>query len=135
MGAVVSHSQGDAITIHGGPTLSGTAYQVMPDRIEMGTVACAAAMTDGEILLRHGCLDLLGAAAPVLIEAGVDLRQTAEGVIVRQSSTGLIGVDFQTRPYPGFATDLQAPVMALLSTAVGASMVRNDIRASLSPRR
>jgi UDP-N-acetylglucosamine 1-carboxyvinyltransferase len=127
MGALVSHSQGDAITIQGGPPLSGTAYQVMPDRIEMGTVACAAAMTDGEILLRHGRLDLLGAAAPVLIEAGVDLHQTAEGVIARRSSTGLIGVDFQTRPYPGFATDLQAPVMALLSTAVGASMVTETI--------
>jgi UDP-N-acetylglucosamine 1-carboxyvinyltransferase len=71
MGAVVSHTQSDAITIHGGPILSGTAYQVMPDRIEMGTIACAAAMTDGEIVLRDGCLDLLGAAAPVLIEAGV----------------------------------------------------------------
>jgi UDP-N-acetylglucosamine 1-carboxyvinyltransferase len=127
MGAVVSHTQSDAITIHGGPILSGTAYQVMPDRIEMGTIACAAAMTDGEIVLRDGRLDLLGAAAPVLIEAGVDLRQTAEGVIARRSSTGLIGVDFQTRPYPGFATDLQAPVMALLSTAVGVSMVTETI--------
>lgn len=100
MGAVVSHIGGNAITIQGGPTLLGTAYQVMPDRIEMGTVACAAAMTDGEILLRHGRLDLLGVAASVLIEAGVDLRQTAEGVIARRSSTELTGVDFQTRPYP-----------------------------------
>jgi UDP-N-acetylglucosamine 1-carboxyvinyltransferase len=93
MGARVDHRQGDtAITIHGGPILSGAAYQVMPDRIEMGTVACAAAMTDGEILLRHGRIDLLGAAAPALIEAGVDLRQTAEGVVARRSSTGLTGV-------------------------------------------
>jgi UDP-N-acetylglucosamine 1-carboxyvinyltransferase len=127
MGAVVSDTQGDAITIQGGPTVSGTAHRVMPDRVEMGTVACAAAMTDGEILLRDGRLDLLGAAAPVLTEAGVDLRQTAEGAIARRSSTGLIGVDFQTRPYPGFATDLQAPVMALLSTAVGASLVTETI--------
>ena len=127
MGAVVSHRQGDAITIQGGASLSGTAHQVVPDRIEMGTIACAAAMTDGEILLRHGRLDLLGAAAPVLIEAGVDLRQTAEGIIARRSSTGLIGVDFQTRPYPGYATDLQAPVMSLMSNAVWSSMVTETI--------
>jgi UDP-N-acetylglucosamine 1-carboxyvinyltransferase len=79
------------------------------------------------MLLRHGRLDLLGVAAPILIEAGVDLRQTAEGVIARRSPGGLVGLDFQTRPYPGFATDLQAPVMALLSTAVGASLVTETI--------
>jgi hypothetical protein len=93
----------------------------------MGTIACAAAITNGEVLLMHGRLDLLGAAAPALIEAGVDLRQTPEGVIARRSSAVLVGIDFQTRPYPGFATDLQAPVMALLSTAVGASMVTETV--------
>jgi UDP-N-acetylglucosamine 1-carboxyvinyltransferase len=70
---------------------------------------------------------VLSAAAPALIEAGVDLRQTAEGVIARRSSAVLVGIDFQTRPYPGFATDLQAPVMAMLSTAVGASMVTETV--------
>jgi UDP-N-acetylglucosamine 1-carboxyvinyltransferase len=99
----------------------------MPDRIEMGTIACAAAITNGELLLKHGRPDLLGAAAPALIEAGVDLRQTTEGVIARRSSAVLVGIDFQTRPYPGFATDLQAPVMAMLSTAVGASMVTETV--------
>jgi UDP-N-acetylglucosamine 1-carboxyvinyltransferase len=106
---------------------SGAVYPVIPDRIEMGTIACAAAITDGEVLLRHGRLDLLGAAVPVLVEAGIDLRQTAAGVIARRSAAGLVGIDFQTRPYPGFATDLQAPVMALLSTAVGASLVTETV--------
>jgi UDP-N-acetylglucosamine 1-carboxyvinyltransferase len=127
MGAGVSGIRSDTLKVRGGLTLSGTAYPVMPDRIEMGTVACAAAITDGEVLLRHGRLDLLGAAVPALIEAGVDLGQTAEGVIAHRSSAGLVGIDFQTRPYPGFATDLQAPVMALLSTAVGASMVTETV--------
>jgi UDP-N-acetylglucosamine 1-carboxyvinyltransferase len=99
----------------------------MPDRIEMGTIACAAAITNGELLLKHGRPDLLGAAAPALIEAGVDLRQTTEGVIARRSSAVLVGIDFHTRPYPGFATDLQALVMAMLSMAIGASMVTETV--------
>jgi UDP-N-acetylglucosamine 1-carboxyvinyltransferase len=127
MGATISGLPGDTLTIQGSPGLCGGAHQVMPDRIEMGTIACAAAITDGELLLTDGRLDLLGAAAPALIEAGVDLRQTAEGVIARRSSAGLVGIDFHTRPYPGFATDLQAPVMALLSTAAGASLVTETV--------
>jgi UDP-N-acetylglucosamine 1-carboxyvinyltransferase len=127
MGARISGIQGDTLTVEGGRTLSGAAYTVMPDRIEMGTIACAAALTNGEVLLRYGRVDLLGAAAPALIEAGVDLRQTPEGVIARRSSAVLVGIDFQTRPYPGFATDLQAPVMAMLATAVGASMVTETV--------
>jgi len=113
---------------------SGAVHPVIPDRIEMGAIACAAAITDGEVLLRHGRLDLLGAAVPVLVEAGIDLRHTAAGVIARRSAAGLVCIDFQTRPYPGFATDLQAPVMALLSTAVGASWLRKRYLAALSPR-
>jgi UDP-N-acetylglucosamine 1-carboxyvinyltransferase len=100
MGAGISGIEGDTLTVEGGRSLSGAAYPVMPDRIEMGTIACAAAITNGEVLLRHGRLDLLGAAAPALMEAGVDLRQTTEGVIARRSSAGLFGIDFQTRPYP-----------------------------------
>jgi UDP-N-acetylglucosamine 1-carboxyvinyltransferase len=127
MGARISGIQGDTLTVEGGRALSSAAYRVIADRIEMGTIACAAAITNGEVLLRHGRLDLLGAAAPALIESGLDLRQTAEGVIARRSSAVLVGIDFQTRPYPGFATDLQAPVMAMLSTAVGASMVTETV--------
>jgi UDP-N-acetylglucosamine 1-carboxyvinyltransferase len=126
-GARISGIQSDTLTVEGGHDLSGAVYPVMPDRIEMGTIACAAAITNGEVLLRYGRLDLLGAAAPALSEAGVDLRQTAEGVIARRSPAGLVGIDLQTRPYPGFATDLQAPVMALLSTAGGASLVTQTI--------
>lgn len=127
MGARISGIQSDTLTVEGGRDLFGAVYPVMPDRIEMGTIACAAAITNGEVLLRHGRLDLLGAAAPALSEAGVELRQTADGVIARRSPAGLVGIDLQTRPYPGFATDLQAPVMALLSTAVGASLVTETI--------
>lgn len=127
MGARISGMGGDTLTVEGSRNLNGTSYPVIADRIEMGTLACAAAITDGEVLLRHGRLHLLGVAASILSEAGIDLRQSADGIIVRRSPAGLIGIDFQTRPYPGFATDLQAPVMALLSTAAGASLVTETI--------
>ena len=93
----------------------------------MGTIACAAAITNGEILLEHGQLDLLGAAVAVLRTAGVELRAAVNGVIARRAPTGLVATDVLTQPYPGFATDLQAPVMALLATAAGASAITETI--------
>jgi UDP-N-acetylglucosamine 1-carboxyvinyltransferase len=99
----------------------------MPDRIELGTLACAAAITDGELMLHQGRLDLLGAALPVLQAAGVELREIDGGLLARRSNAGLAGTDIVTQPYPGFATDLQAPLMALLSIAGGASAVTETI--------
>jgi UDP-N-acetylglucosamine 1-carboxyvinyltransferase len=99
----------------------------MPDRIETGTIACAAALTDGAILLRHARADLLGAAAPLLEAAGVALSPAEGGLMARRAASGLASVDIQTRPYPGFATDLQAPAMALLTVAAGASAITETI--------
>ena len=127
MGAIISGIGTDVLTIVGDAPLGGAVHSVMPDRIELGTLACAAAMTDGELLLKYGRLGLLGAAAPLLEAAGVKLCQVEDGLTARRSAVGLTGVDIVTRPYPGFATDLQAPVMALLSTAAGASMVTETI--------
>ncbi|MCC7271228.1 MAG: UDP-N-acetylglucosamine 1-carboxyvinyltransferase, partial [Alphaproteobacteria bacterium] len=115
------------LTIAGGAPLGGAVHGVMPDRIELGTLACAAAITDGELLLQEGRLDLLGAAAPLLAAAGVELRAVAGGLRARRSATGLAGVDVVTQPHPGFATDLQAPAMALLATADGASTITETI--------
>jgi len=78
-------------------------------------------------MLRHGSTGLLGSAAASLATAGVELIDTAEGVIARRAHGGLIGVDVTTGPYPEFATDLQAPTMALLATARGASTVTETI--------
>ncbi len=123
MGAVISGIGSDELTIEGGRVLGGAVHQVMPDRIELGTMACAAATTDGELLLRHGRMELLGAAAPLFGAAGVELREVADGVIARRAAGGLRGTDIVTGPYPGFATDLQSPAMALLAMAPGASAV------------
>ena len=127
MGAVISGIGTEVLTIVGDAPLSGAVHAVMPDRIEVGTLACAAAITNGELFLNHGRLDLLGAAAPLLTAAGVDLRQVEDGLVARRSVVGLAGVDIVTRPYPGFATDLQAPAMSLLSTAAGASTLTETI--------
>ncbi|HWK43315.1 MAG TPA: UDP-N-acetylglucosamine 1-carboxyvinyltransferase [Stellaceae bacterium] len=120
MGADIAGMETDVLVIHGGGPLTGAVHTVMPDRIELGTIACAAAVTDGEVFLEHARLDLLGAAGPALASAGVAFEQVETGLIARRSRAGLTGIDIQTRPYPGFATDLQSPAMAMLATASGA---------------
>ncbi|WP_159999676.1 UDP-N-acetylglucosamine 1-carboxyvinyltransferase [Roseomonas sp. 18066] len=127
MGAVIDGLDSDTLVIEGGHALRGAQHAVMPDRIELGTLACAAAATDGELLLEGGDLSALAAAGPALQAAGVELETVAEGVLARRAPTGLQGIDFRTAPYPGFATDLQSPVMALLTRARGASAVTEAI--------
>jgi UDP-N-acetylglucosamine 1-carboxyvinyltransferase len=132
MGADITGAGTDVMTITGGRPLGGAAHTVMPDRIELGTIACVAALTDGAILLQiAGSLetgtDLLGAAAPIFAAAGIALSPAEGGLMARRAPGGLDGVDIQTRPYPGFATDLQAPAMALLTTANGASAIIETI--------
>jgi UDP-N-acetylglucosamine 1-carboxyvinyltransferase len=127
MGARVSGLGTHVLTIEGGAQLGGAVHAVLPDRIEFGTLACAAALTDGELLLARGRVDLLGSAAASFDAAGVDLRATEDGVVARRARGGLIGVDLTTAPYPGFATDLQAPTMALLTSAAGTSTITETI--------
>lgn len=127
MGGQIEGIGSNVLTIVGGRPLTGAVHTVMPDRIELGTVACAAAVTDGEVVLQHARADLLGAAGPVLAAAGVELEKVEGGLVARRSPTGLTGTDLQTRPYPGFATDLQSPVMAMLATAKGASAITETI--------
>jgi UDP-N-acetylglucosamine 1-carboxyvinyltransferase len=127
MGAGIAGIGSDVLIIQGGKDLAGADYAVMPDRIELGTIACAAAVTGGEVLLRYAHAELLGAAGHAFASAGVVLEDVEDGVIARRSPTGLIGVDIQTRPYPGFATDLQSPAMAMLATASGTSAITETI--------
>ncbi|MBR0668432.1 UDP-N-acetylglucosamine 1-carboxyvinyltransferase [Roseomonas hellenica] len=127
MGAGITGLDGDLLTVQGGASLTGAVHSVMPDRIETGTLACAAAVTDGALFLEHARAELLGAGLPLLAAAGVALEETGTGLIARRASAGLIGTDFRTMPYPGFATDLQSPVMAMLATARGASAITETI--------
>lgn len=127
MGAHIEGIGTDTLVIDGGAPLGGVVHRVLPDRIEIGTIACAAAMTGGEILLGGADRRLLGAAAPALEAAGVDLVDEADGMTARRASSGLAGIDIITQPYPGVATDLQAPVMAMLTLADGASSITETI--------
>lgn len=126
MGARITGSGSGTLTIEGVEALHGTTHSVMPDRIECGTYACAAAITGGELRLIGGRADHLGAVVRTLEEAGVEVFQEDDALRVRRTGA-LRGVDIMTEPYPGFPTDMQAQFMAMLSVAEGASMVTETI--------
>ena len=126
MGARIGGIGTDRLSIDGVARLSGAEHAIVPDRIEAGTYACAAAITGGEVRLKHARLAHLAALARVLGEGGVEMAASADGVIVTRRD-GLRGADAMTEPYPGFPTDLQAQFMALMSVAEGAAMVTETI--------
>ncbi len=126
MGARIEGIGTDRLTIEGVPCLHGAAHAVIPDRIETGTFACAAAITGGSLHLKGGRMDHLGALIRTLGEAGVAITQTETGLDVKRLN-GLHGVDAMTAPYPGFPTDMQAQYMVLMSVAEGACMVTETI--------
>lgn len=126
MGARITGIGSDRLVIDGVPSLHGATHEVIADRIETGTYACAAAITGGSLHLLGGRLDHLGAVTRTLAEAGVDISETETGLMVKRSN-GLHGVDAITEPYPGFPTDMQAQFMVLMSVAEGASLVTETI--------
>ena len=126
MGAKITGIGTDRLTIDGVSTLHGAHHEVIADRIETGTYACAAAITGGELHLTGGRMDHLGAVVRTLTEAGVEITETPTGLNVKRRN-GLHGVDAITEPYPGFPTDMQAQYMVLMSVAEGASMVTETI--------
>ena len=127
MGAKIDGIGSDRLRVVGVPRLRGTSHSIIPDRIETGTYIMAAAATDGEVRLTGSRLDLVAAVARLLEGAGVEVRDTADGLVVRRRAERLEGVDIMTEPYPGFPTDLQAQVMALMTIANGASMITETI--------
>jgi UDP-N-acetylglucosamine 1-carboxyvinyltransferase len=126
MGARIEGIGSDKLTIEGVETLHGAEHAIIPDRIETGSYACAAAISGGSVFLRDARLDHLGATVRILREAGVDIVERADGLMIRRVN-GLRGADVMTEPYPGFPTDMQAQYMALMSVAEGASMVTETI--------
>ncbi len=127
MGAAIEGLDTPVLTIRGNRPLTGAVHTVMPDRIELGTLACATAVTGGEVLLENGSRHLLGAAETLLLKAGVALEDVDGGLIARCATGRLNGITAETQPYPGFATDLQAPVMAMLAVARGRSVITETI--------
>ena len=106
--------------------MSAARHEVIPDRVEAGTYAIAAAITGGQLELTGARLEHLSAVGQALEAAGVQIWPTDRGLMVSRTG-GLRGVDITTEPYPGFPTDLQAQFMALMSIAQGASMIRETV--------
>ena len=126
MGARIEGIGTDRLTIDGVASLHGATHAIIPDRIETGTYACAAAITGGEVHLRGARMAHLGAVMRTLQESGVEVTETETGLNVRRAN-GLHGADVMTEPYPGFPTDMQAQFMVLMSVAEGAAMVTETI--------
>lgn len=128
MGAQIEGVDTDQLVITGVSSLAGATWSVIPDRIEMGSYAVAAAMAGGEVRLTGARPDLMTALTEKMVEAGVEVTPTADGVIIRRDpALRLKAVDVATEVYPGFATDLQAQFMALMTTAEGDSVIHENI--------
>lgn len=127
MGAKIEGIGSNTLRIIGVDRLDGTTHRVVADRIEAGTYAMAAAITGGELELVGINHDLIASAAASLAQAGVEIRETEQGLHVSRANRPLNGVDVMTEAYPGFPTDLQAQMMALMTTAEGASMITETI--------
>ena len=117
MGAKISGAGTARIVVEGVARLSGARHSVLPDRIETGTYAMAVAMTGGEVTLLGARPELLQAGLDVLGQAGVEIAATNTGLRVARNGAGLFPVDVATAPFPGFPTDLQAQLMALMTRA------------------
>ncbi|HEY0623300.1 UDP-N-acetylglucosamine 1-carboxyvinyltransferase [Sphingomonas sp.] len=126
MGASIDGIGSETLTIEGRERLHGATYKVMPDRIEAGSYACAAAITGGDLFLQGAKADDMRATLDALAEAGVTVEEKTDGVRIAASGP-LKPLTLSTAPYPGFATDMQAQFMAMLCKADGASVLTETI--------
>lgn len=126
MGAEIEGIGTERLVIQGKDRLHGATYAVMPDRIETGSYACAAAITGGDLELIGADASSMDAVVDALKLAGVEVTGTGRGLRVKRAN-GLHGITVSTQPYPGFPTDMQAQFMAMLSLADGASVLTETI--------
>jgi UDP-N-acetylglucosamine 1-carboxyvinyltransferase len=126
MGAQIEGIGTSELTIHGVDRLHGATYRVMSDRIEAGSYACAAAITGGEVTLKGASFTEMEATVQALREAGVKVESVPGGLHIAADGP-LRAVTLSTAPYPGFATDMQAQLMALLCRAEGTSVLTETI--------
>src|SRR2546421_1191323 len=127
MGAKIIGAGTSRIVVEGVTKLGSAQHRVLPDRIETGTYAMAVAMAGGDVLLENACPELLQAALDVLVQAGVEISATNTGLRVQRNGAGLAPVKVTTSPFPGFPTDLQAQLMALMTRAEGTSHITETI--------
>jgi UDP-N-acetylglucosamine 1-carboxyvinyltransferase len=127
MGAKIEGIGTSTLRIQGVNELHGAEHDVLPDRIETGTYAMAAAITGGDVFLDGARGDLLRCALDLLAGSGVEIEELPTGIRVARNGAGLGPISVDTEPFPGFPTDLQAQLMALLCMAEGTSTVRETI--------
>ena len=126
-GARITGQGTSTIRIKGVSSLHSATYPVMSDRIEAGTFLVAAGITGGELLLNNCPYEELEAVILKLRSMGMEITPQGEGVLARCCSAPLRGTDVKTQPFPGFPTDMQAQLMALMCLAQGASVVEESI--------
>jgi|TARA_B110000444_G_scaffold133256_1_gene125184 UDP-N-acetylglucosamine 1-carboxyvinyltransferase len=127
MGAKIEGAGTSKITVEGVDRLQGATHPVVTDRIELGTYMLAPIFTGGEVECLGGRIELLEAFCEKLDEAGISVEQTANGLKVKRSNSGIKAINVTTEPFPGFPTDLQAQMMAMLCTATGTSVLEEKI--------
>jgi UDP-N-acetylglucosamine 1-carboxyvinyltransferase len=127
MGAKISGAGTSTILVEGVDRLHGATHSVLPDRIEAGTYAMAVAMTGGDVLLQNARPELLQSALDVIGQAGAVVTPTNEGIRISRNGGGIAPIKVTTAPFPGFPTDLQAQLMALMTRADGSSHITETI--------
>ncbi|MEO0567722.1 MAG: UDP-N-acetylglucosamine 1-carboxyvinyltransferase [Pseudomonadota bacterium] len=127
MGAQIEGEGSATIEIQGVDRLHGATHPVVADRIELGTYMLAPAICGGEVECIGGRIELLGAFCEKLDAAGISVEQTNQGLKVSRKNGRVKAVDVETEPFPGFPTDLQAQMMALMCTADGVSVLEEKI--------
>lgn len=127
MGAMIKGAGTATVEVMGVARLGGAEHAVLPDRIEAGTYAMCVAMAGGDVMLKGAQPHLLQSALDVLVDAGIEIFATNEGIRVRRNGQGIVPVSVTTEPHPGFPTDLQAQLMGLMTMAKGTSRITETI--------
>lgn len=127
MGANITGAGTPDVHISGVSSLSGARVKVIPDRIEIGTYAMAVAMTGGDVMLKGADPRLLDSVLQTLRQTGVDITESGDGIRVQRNGNAIEPVDIETKPFPGFPTDLQAQFMGLMTRANGTSHITETI--------
>ena len=127
MGAKVTGAGTSVITIEGVDELHGTEFEIIPDRIEAGTYAIAAAATNGKVFLKNCKYEHLTSFFETLNSAGINCEHLENGVWVYRKGAEIQPISIQTAPYPGFPTDLQAQYMVLMSLCNGSATITENI--------
>ncbi len=127
MGVGIDGIGTSTLRIQGRDRLEGAVHTVLPDRIETGTFAYAVAATGGDLTLEGTNVELLETALAVLPKIGAEVTATANGIRIKRDNGHIEPITIETQPFPGFPTDLQAQLMALVTTARGTSVIRETI--------